>query len=57
MKKGEKKNLMIVFGSTLSIFGSLFSISFYLNSNLVGMIFSGFLGFIGVILLAIAFGE
>lgn len=57
MRKSEKKTFMSIFGSMFLIFGLLFTINFYLNSNQLGM-FGSFLSVvIGVILLAIVFGE
>ena len=57
MKERVRKNLLSVFGVMFLIFGGLFTINFYLNSNYIGLFGSAMSVIIGIVLLAIVFGE
>jgi len=57
MKKSKRENLMSVLGSIFLVFGGLFTITFYLNSNYVGLFASALSVIVGLILLAISFGN
>jgi len=56
MKKKEKENLVLILSSMFLIFGILFTINFYLTSNIMGMVGSLVSIIIGLILLAKVFG-
>jgi len=57
MKKDKKENLMAVLGVIFLIFGGLFTINFYLTSNYLGLFGSALSVIMGLILLAISFGN
>lgn len=55
MKKRERENFITIFGLLFLIFGLLFTINFYLNSNIYGMFGSLISIIVGLVLLVKVF--
>ena len=53
----RKKNLLSVFGVIGCVIGIFMAIPSYLNSNYLGLGISSLMVIIGVVLLALAYGE